>query len=133
MSRSPRLATRSTPTYHRRRNRDQLQRPTMRPPTRRAVLRTLAASPTLMAGLGAAQPRDAAPTKRGLPMSTPTSTSTATPPISTRPIPSTGEALPVVGLGTWQTFDVGTGAAERAPLAQVLAAFLEGGGRVIDS
>ena len=51
----------------------------------------------------------------------------------TRPIPSTGEALPVVGLGTWQTFDVGAGAADRAPLREVLAAFLDGGGRVIDS
>jgi diketogulonate reductase-like aldo/keto reductase len=53
--------------------------------------------------------------------------------IATRKIPSTGEALPVVGLGTWQTFDVGGGAAEREPLRQVLAAFLDGGGRVIDS
>ena len=33
----------------------------------------------------------------------------------TRPIPSTGEPLPVIGLGTWQTFDVG---AERAALDQ---------------
>src|SRR5262249_56095539 len=48
-----------------------------------------------------------------------------------RPIPRTGEALPVIGLGTWQTFDVGEDG--RAPLAQVLAAFLDGGGRVIDS
>jgi diketogulonate reductase-like aldo/keto reductase len=53
--------------------------------------------------------------------------------IATRPIPRTGEALPVVGLGTWQTFDVGAGAAAREPLRQVLAAFLAGGGRVIDS
>jgi diketogulonate reductase-like aldo/keto reductase len=55
----------------------------------------------------------------------------------TRPIPRTGEAIPAVGLGTWQTFDVGSDAgdapAERAPLADVLAAFLGGGGRVIDS
>jgi hypothetical protein len=26
----------------------------------------------------------------------------------TRPIPSTGEAMPVIGLGTWRAFDVGT-------------------------
>ena len=50
-----------------------------------------------------------------------------------RPIPRTGESLPVVGLGTWQTFDVGTSAAERAPLAQVIHDFLRGGGRVVDS
>jgi diketogulonate reductase-like aldo/keto reductase len=51
----------------------------------------------------------------------------------TRAIPRTGEAIPAVGLGTWQTFDVGDAAAERAPLAEVLEAFLGGGGRVIDS
>ena len=51
----------------------------------------------------------------------------------TRPIPRTGEAIPAVGLGTWQTFDTGDAPAERAPLAEVLEAFLGGGGRVIDS
>jgi diketogulonate reductase-like aldo/keto reductase len=35
-------------------------------------------------------------------------------------IPSTGEKLPVIGLGTWQTFDVGGDAAARAPLREVL-------------
>ena len=51
----------------------------------------------------------------------------------TRPIPSTKEPLPVVGLGTWQTFDVG---ADRAALDQrkeVLRILFEAGGRVIDS
>ena len=51
----------------------------------------------------------------------------------TRKIPSSGEALPVIGLGTWQTFDVGNSAAERAPLEEVLAAFVAGGGKVLDS
>ncbi len=55
------------------------------------------------------------------------------PAILTRPIPSTGESVPVVGLGTWQTFDVGASPAERAPLEEVLAAFVELGGRVVDS
>lgn len=50
-----------------------------------------------------------------------------------RPIPSSGEALPVVGCGTWQTFHVGTGAAERAPLVQVLQTLFDAGGSVIDS
>ncbi len=50
-----------------------------------------------------------------------------------RPIPATGERLPVVGVGTWQTFDVGTDAAERAPLREVLTLFSESGGKVIDS
>lgn len=53
--------------------------------------------------------------------------------MATRPIPRTGEPVPVVGLGTWQTFDVGSSEAERAPLAQVLQRFFAAGGRVIDS
>ncbi len=50
-----------------------------------------------------------------------------------RAIPSSGEMLPAIGLGTWQTFDVGPSAAERAPLEQVLARFAELGGRVVDT
>ncbi len=50
-----------------------------------------------------------------------------------RKVPSTGEMLGVVGLGTWQTFDVGSAPAERAPLADVVRALLDGGGSVIDS
>ena len=49
-----------------------------------------------------------------------------------RAIPSTKEALPVIGMGTWQTFDVGPGA-ERAPLEAVLHEFAAAGGRLIDS
>jgi diketogulonate reductase-like aldo/keto reductase len=41
--------------------------------------------------------------------------------------------LPVIGLGTWQTFDVGTDAARRAAVEAVLGAFAELGGRVVDS
>ena len=51
----------------------------------------------------------------------------------TRKIPRTGEELPVIGLGTWQTFDVGDGAAERSPLGSVLRTFFAAGGRLIDS
>jgi diketogulonate reductase-like aldo/keto reductase len=50
-----------------------------------------------------------------------------------RPIPSSGEKLPAVGLGTWRTFDVGGSAAEREPLREVLRRMLELGGRVVDS
>jgi diketogulonate reductase-like aldo/keto reductase len=53
--------------------------------------------------------------------------------MQTRPIPRTGEPLPVVGLGTFGTFDVAPGAPERAALGQVLGDFLAAGGRVIDS
>lgn len=50
-----------------------------------------------------------------------------------RAIPSSGESLPVIGLGTWQAFDVGSTAAERQPLEEVLALFAKLGGRVVDS
>jgi len=54
-------------------------------------------------------------------------------PLIERPIPATGEKLPVVGLGTWQTFDVGRSPAERKAQQEVLAAFVAGGGKLIDS
>ena len=53
--------------------------------------------------------------------------------MSTRPIPRTREALPVVGVGTWQTFDVGPNAPERAELKEVLKLLARNGGSVIDS
>ena len=48
-------------------------------------------------------------------------------------IPSTGEALPRVGLGTWITFNVGNDRDAREACAQVMKAFFEAGGRLIDS
>jgi diketogulonate reductase-like aldo/keto reductase len=51
----------------------------------------------------------------------------------TRPIPSSGEAMPVIGLGTSQVFDVGADAAARQPLAEVLRLWLGAGGRIIDT
>ena len=51
----------------------------------------------------------------------------------TRPIPRTGESLPIVGLGTWQTFDVGADSAERAGLKDVLQELVARGGKVVDS
>ena len=53
--------------------------------------------------------------------------------IMKRAIPSTGEKIGVVGLGTWQTFDVGNSSSEREPLKAVLKALVDGGGNVIDS
>jgi diketogulonate reductase-like aldo/keto reductase len=50
-----------------------------------------------------------------------------------RPIPSTRELIPVIGIGTWQTFDVGSAADERAPLEEVLRAFAAMEGTMIDS
>jgi diketogulonate reductase-like aldo/keto reductase len=53
--------------------------------------------------------------------------------LMTRPIPSTGEALPVVGLGTWITFNVGDDPVARDARAEVVRAFFEAGGGMIDS
>lgn len=53
--------------------------------------------------------------------------------MQTRPIPSSGKPLPVIGVGTWQTFDVGASPAERGPLAEVLRVLFAAGGSVIDS
>jgi len=46
----------------------------------------------------------------------------------TRPIPSTGEAMPVIGLGTWPVFDVGADNASREPLREVVRRLVEAGG-----
>jgi aryl-alcohol dehydrogenase-like predicted oxidoreductase len=51
----------------------------------------------------------------------------------TRAIPSSGEKLPVIGLGTARVFDVGSSESERAPLEEVLRNFVKLGGSVIDS
>jgi diketogulonate reductase-like aldo/keto reductase len=51
----------------------------------------------------------------------------------TRPIPSTREPLPVIGCGTFRTFDVGATLEERAPLLAVLKALFAAGGSVIDT
>src|SRR3954462_1773655 len=48
-------------------------------------------------------------------------------------IPSSGEELPAIGVGTWQTFDVRGDPAALAPLREVLKAFSAAGGRVVDS
>jgi len=51
----------------------------------------------------------------------------------TRTVPSTGEALPAVGLGSWITFNVGADEVARDECAEVMRAFFEAGGRLIDS
>ena len=52
--------------------------------------------------------------------------------ILTKPIPSSGEALPVIGVGTWQTFDVGSDGAARAQLLEVLRLMTRAGRGVVD-
>lgn len=50
-----------------------------------------------------------------------------------RIIPSSGEKIPAIGLGTWQTFDVDNSEAERSALREVLSMLVNKGGSVIDS
>ncbi len=85
-----------------------------RPLTRAAFLRLLAGAGTVLACPAAASGATLAA-------------------MATRPIPKSDEALPVVGLGTWQTFDIGAGEAARAQRREVLRLLLEAGGKVIDS
>jgi diketogulonate reductase-like aldo/keto reductase len=51
----------------------------------------------------------------------------------TKPVPSTGEALPLIGLGSWITFNVGDDKVAREACAEVMGTFFADGGRMIDS
>jgi diketogulonate reductase-like aldo/keto reductase len=82
------------------------------PNGRRAFLRSLAGSAALLAASRTLQ---------------------AEPALITRTVPSTGEALPVVGLGSWITFNVGDDRVARDECADVMRAFFAAGGRMIDS
>src|SRR5438034_4042322 len=66
-----------------------------------------------------------------LPVSAETKTESSA--MLTRTIPSSGEKLPVIGLGTWRAFDVDLSADVRRQLEDVLSLFVKLGGRVIDS
>jgi diketogulonate reductase-like aldo/keto reductase len=88
-----------------------LRHPTL---SRRALLGGLAAT-----GAAALLPSPAARAQQG--------------PILTRPIPSTGERLPVIGLGSWITFNVGEDGVARDACAEVMRDFFAAGGGMIDS
>lgn len=79
---------------------------------RRRLLQAAAASPLLLA---MSEPRSAPAN------------------LITRPIPRSGERLPAVGLGTYQTFDVAAGQLPDTELQAVLRRFVELGGKVVDS
>ena len=50
-----------------------------------------------------------------------------------RAIPSSGEMIPVIGLGTARSFDVSASAADRQPVEEVLALLVKHGGKLVDS
>lgn len=79
--------------------------------TRRRILGILAAAPLLLPIMGL--------TRQSRP--------------ATRPIPSSGESLPLVGLGSWVTFNVGNDKTARDASAEVMRNFFQAGGRLIDS
>ncbi len=86
--------------------------PGVQPLSRRTALRLLGAGVVAGAALRAAH---------------------ATAAVLERRIPSSGETIPALGIGTWRVFDVGASAADRAPIKEVLRRFAELGGKVIDS
>lgn len=47
-------------------------------------------------------------------------------------IPATGEKIPAIGLGTWQTFDTAPAGAKASVLEQVLSSFVAQGGKLVD-
>lgn len=85
----------------------------------RARFLRLAAGATAALAIGPLPSRAAAPSKEDR--------------MQTRPIPSSGERLGIIGCGTWQTFDVGSAEADRQRLAEVLQVLFDAGGSVVDS
>ena len=83
---------------------------------RRSILKGAGAA--AIAGLAGFAPRKAAAAKVVQPLE--------------RAIPSSGEAMPVVGLGSWITFNVGNDPVLLDQSSDVIAAFFENGGRMID-
>lgn len=111
-----------------------------RPLSRREALRlgagtlaTAAFAPGLLAACGGPDGSGTPATDgAALPGGDPASATTDLQPILKR-IPSSGEQIPVIGMGTWQTFMVEETEEELAPLREVLRIFYEHGGRVVDS
>ncbi len=98
--------------------------------TNRAQFLRFAAGAAALAVTSAASPlraQAAAPSAPDSPTRLPVA------PMHSRPIPASGEMLPVIGLGTWQGFDVAPGSAEYGRLPAVLRALFDAGGSVIDS
>jgi aryl-alcohol dehydrogenase-like predicted oxidoreductase len=87
-------------------------------PARRTLLKLLAAATAAGVAPAALRAADAARSPR---------------PMATRKVPSSGEEIPVIGMGSADTFDVGEDAAARAPLGEVLRGLIAAGGSVVDT
>ncbi|MDH5632045.1 MAG: aldo/keto reductase [Gammaproteobacteria bacterium] len=66
-------------------------------------------------------------------MQKPKNRNRAVPQIIRKTIPSTGESIPVIGMGSWLTFDVGDDIRARNQRIEVLQAFFDKAGAMIDS
>jgi diketogulonate reductase-like aldo/keto reductase len=98
---------------------------------RRDALRLIGAGVMGLAAATSCSPRGTPASEKGI--GTEAASNLPAPQIISRRINSSGETIPVIGLGTWQTFDVSTTPEERAPLEEVLGTFAALGGRLIDS
>ena len=94
-----------------------MQAPLNKDPTRRGLLQRLPALAALVTAGAITRSANAQ----------------AAPALLTKPIPSSGESIPVVGLGTWITFNVGDDRVAQDAAAEVMQAFFAGGGRMVDS
>jgi len=79
---------------------------------------------TVLKGLGACAGMSALPVSQAL---------AATSPVRRKPIPSSGETIPVIGMGTWITFNVGDDPKARDARAEVMRNLFAAGGSMIDS
>ena len=98
--------------------------------SRRTFLTTSALA---AAGLGLAACRDVAQAGGATPSAAPARTAALPGPLNTRAIPSSGEKIPVIGMGTSGSFQVGNSAEELDPLREVLKRFFAAGATVIDT
>ncbi|HUE96448.1 MAG TPA: aldo/keto reductase [Longimicrobiaceae bacterium] len=99
--------------------------------SRREWLRITAGAGAAMVLKGCTPSESGAPVSRAAVASPAGAASTGS--LLTRAVPSTGEQLPVIGLGGANTFSATAGEEDFATIGQVLSALVEGGGTVFDT
>jgi aryl-alcohol dehydrogenase-like predicted oxidoreductase len=99
------------------------------PMTRQRFLKLAAASGGVLAADGLLGPLGSAFAQGG-PVYDPAITAK---PVQTRPIPSSGEPLPIIGMGTAVVYEIETGDPKFPTLVDSVRAFLQGGGKLIDT